>query len=405
MWARVMVLISLLLTACNLQEASFITPEREAILDGILRTAVESGDVPGVVALVTTQDSVIYRRAFGRMGPSGDKPMQTDAIFQIWSMTKPITSVGIMQLVEKGALDLDAAASDYLPELKDREVLVGIDTMASAFTTRPASRPITIRDLLRHTSGFGYAFASAELVELGRVSGLSPREEPILHDPGERWTYGMGTAFLGWIIEAVSGETLPGFLASQVLTPLGMDDTSFELAPADTGRLVATYRREGEDLVGEPLPDPYLPTVRGDGGLLSTADDYAHFVQMILGGGAWRGARVLSEESVAEMTRDQLDGLVVEEQPGAIPAWSNDFPLGAGQDGFGLGFQISVGNDPGRRPPGSLSWAGIMNTHFWIDSQNGMGVVLLVQVLPFYDEKAIDLLSSFERALYTDPDA
>lgn len=405
MWARVMVLISLLLTACTPQEASFITPEREAILDGILRTAVESGDVPGVVVLVTTQDSVIYRRAFGRMRPSGDKPMQTDAIFQIWSMTKPITSVGIMQLVEKGALDLDAAASDYLPELKDREVLVGIDTIASAFTTRPASRPITIRDLLRHTSGFGYAFASAELVELGRVSGLSPREEPILHDPGERWTYGMGTAFLGWIIEAVSGETLPRFLASQVLTPLGMDDTSFELAPADTGRLVATYRRVGEDLVGEPLPDPYLPTVRGDGGLLSTADDYAHFVQMILGGGAWRGARVLSEESVAEMTRDQLDGLVVEEQPGAIPAWSNDFPLGAGQDGFGLGFQISVGNDPGRRPPGSLSWAGIMNTHFWIDSQNGIGVVLLVQVLPFYDEKAIDLLSSFERALYTDPDA
>ena len=405
MWARAVVLISLLFTACAAQETSFITPEREAILDGILRAAAESGDVPGVVALVTTQDSVLYRRAFGRMGPSGDKPMQTDAMFQIWSMTKPITSVGIMQLVEKGALELDVPASDYLPELKDREVLVGIDTVASTFATRAASRPITIRDLLRHTSGFGYAFASAELGELGRISGLSPREQPILHDPGERWTYGMGTAFLGWIIEAVSGEPLPGFLASQVLAPLGMDDTSFELAPADTGRLVATYRRVGDELRGEPRPEPYLPTVRGDGGLLSTADDYAHFVQMILAGGAWRETRVLSEESVAEMTRDQLDGLVVEKQPGAIPAWSNDFPLGAGQDGFGLGFQISVGNDPERRPAGSFSWAGIENTHFWIDPQNGIGVVLLLQVLPFYDEKAINLLSSFERALYTDSDA
>jgi CubicO group peptidase (beta-lactamase class C family) len=328
--------------------------------------------------------------------------MRADAIFQIWSMTKPITSVGIMQLVEKGALELDAAAAEYLPELKDREVLVGIDTVAATFTTRPASRPITIRDLLRHTSGFGYAFASSELVQLDRVSGLSPREQPILHDPGERWTYGMGTAFLGWIIEAVSGESLPGFLSAQVLTPLGMDDTSFELAQADTGRFVATYRRVGDRLEGEPRPDPYIPTVRGDGGLLSTADDYAHFVQMILGGGVWRGKRVLSEASVAEMTRDQLDGMVVEKQPGAIPAWSNDFPLGAGRDGFGLGFQISVGSEAESRPAGSLSWAGIENTHFWIDRQNDIGVVLLLQVLPFYDEKAINLLSNFERALYTD---
>jgi len=397
-----MILMSLLLTACAPQETSFITPERETNLDGVLRAAVESGDVPGVVALVTTRDSVLYRRAFGRMDPSGAKPMRADAIFQIWSMTKPITSVGIMQLVEKGAHSLDAAAEEYLPELKDREVLVGIDTVAATFTTRPASRPITIRDLLRHTSGIGYAFASPELVQLDRVSGLSPREQPILHDPGERWTYGMGTAFLGWIIEAVSGEPLPGFLSAQVLTPLGMDDTSFELAQADTGRFVATYHRVGDRLEAEPRPDPYIPTVRGDGGLLSTADDYAHFVQMILGGGVWGGTRVLSEASVAEMTRDQLDGMVVEKQPGAIPAWSNDFPLGAGRDGFGLGFQISVGSEAGSRPAGSLSWAGIENTHFWIDRQNDIGVVLLLQVLPFYDEKAINLLSNFERALYED---
>lgn len=394
-----------LLSSCGPREAPFIDAARVADLDAVLRGAVDSGDIPGVVAVITTRDSVIYRRAFGVMDDTGKRPVRVDGIFQIFSMTKPITSVGVMQLVEEGLIQLDAPAGDYLPELRGREVLVSIDTATSTFTTRPPARDMTVRDLLRHTSGFGYAFSSPELAELDRVVGLPDRKIPLLHDPGERWTYGMGPAFLGWIIEAVSGESLSAYLNDRILSPLGMGDTSFDLAPQDKARLVALFRRVGDTLEGQRLTVPYLPFVRGDGGLLSTADDYARFLQMILGRGEWRGKRLLKEESVAEMTRNQLGSLVVEEQPGALPAWSNAFPLGAGRDGFGLGFQVRMGDEPGTRPSGSLSWAGLENTHFWVDMKNGIGVVLLMQVLPFYDEKVIGLLTDFEHALYVQPDA
>jgi CubicO group peptidase (beta-lactamase class C family) len=210
----------------------------------------------------------------------------------------------------------------------------------------------------------------------------------------------MSTAFLGWIIEEVSGQSLPEFLASRITGPLGMEDTSFDLAPENHGRLVAMYRRGDAGLVGEPNPDEHTPEIRGDGGLLSTAGDYARFVQLILGRGARGEVRVVEESSIVEMTRDQLEGITVVEQPGAIPTLAMAFPLGAGKDGFGLGFQISVGESVGGRPPGSLSWAGIANTYFWVDPANEIGVVLLLQLLPFYDDKAVELLTTFERTLY-----
>ncbi|MGD2122968.1 MAG: serine hydrolase domain-containing protein [Gemmatimonadota bacterium] len=396
------VLLGILLGCGPVQESALTTPKGRAALDEVLASSVGAGGLPGVVAAITTPDSVVYRGAFGTMDASGRQPMAPDALFQIFSMTKPITSAAIMTLVEEGAVDLDAPAEEYLPELRGREVLVAVDTVAETFTTRPASRPITVRDLLRHTSGIGYSFASHELVDLGAVTDLPARAQPILHDPGAGWTYGMGTAFLGWIVEEVSGESLDDFLESRVLAPLGMDHTFFTPPQYDSASLVATYRREGGQLIGSPRPQNFPGTVRGDGGLLSTAGDYARFMQMILNGGERGGVRVLSEESVAEMTRDQLDSLVVVEQPGAVPAWSRPFPLGAGRDGFGLGFQIKKGREEGKRPPGSLSWAGIQNTHFWIDVENGIGIVLLLQVLPFYDEAAIHLLTEFERVLYSD---
>jgi len=361
---------------------------------------VAAGDVPGVVAIVVDRDNVLYSGAAGVMDAKGAQAMQPDAIFRIASMTKPITSLGIMILVEEGMLSLEAPASDYLPELERREVLVSVDVDNSSVTTRPASRPITTRDLPRHTPGFGYSFSRPALLEVSRGTEIPPREHPILHDPGTRWTYGMGTAFLGWIIEEVSGQSLPEFFASRITGPLGMEDTSFDLAPENHGRLVAMYRRGDAGLVGEPNPDEHPPEIRGDGGLLSTAGDYARFVQMILGKGARSEVRVVEESSIAEMTRDHLEGITVVEQPGAIPTLAMAFPLGAGKDGFGLGFQISVGESVGGRPPGSLSWAGIANTHFWIDPANEIGVVLLLQLLPFYDDKAVELLTAFERTLY-----
>ena len=371
-----------------------------AAFDEVLRSAVDANEVPSVVAMVVDRDNVLYSNSMGVMDSAGTEAMRPDAIFQIFSMTKPITSLGIMILQEEGLLSLDDPASDYLPELADREVLVSVDADSSSIKTRPASRPITIRDLLRHTSGIGYTFSSLELLEVSKITSIPAREFPILHDPGTRWTYGMSTAFLGWIIEEVSSQPLSEFLASRITDPLGMVDTSFDLAPEDHGRLVATYQRADTGLEGQPRPDQYQPRVRGDGGLLSTASDYARFVQLILGGGEREGTRVVSQTSISEMARDQLEAVTVVEQPSAMPNVSRAFPLGAGKDGFGLGFQVSTGQSVGGRPPGALSWAGLQNTHFWIDPTNGIGVVLMLQLLPFYDEKVIDLMTTFERTLY-----
>ena len=381
-------------------ESPLVSDDTRLALDEVLRSAVAAADVPGVLAVVVDRDGVLYSGTAGVMDAEGEQAMQPDAIFPIASMTKPITSLGIMMLVEEGRVLLDAPAADYLPELEDREVLVSVDAGNSSVTTRPASRPITIRDLLRHTSGFAYGFSSPALLEVSRGTSIPARAHPILHDPGTRWTYGPSTAFLGWIIEEVSGQSLPEFLASRVTGPLGMEDTSFDLAPENRGRLVATYRRGDAGLVGEPRRDEYQPQIRGDGGLLSTAGDYARFVQLILGGGARGEVRLVEESSIAEMARDQLEGITVIEQPAAVPSTASAFPLGAGKDGFGLGFQVSVGESVGGRPPGSLSWAGIANTHFWIDPTNGIGVVLLLQLFPFYDDRAIELLTTFERTLY-----
>jgi CubicO group peptidase (beta-lactamase class C family) len=395
-------LVLLLATACVVPRS---TPTFDAegveALDAVLREAVADGRLPGVVALVTTRDSILYRAAFGVMDATGQEPMRPDAIFRIFSMAKPLTSLGIVMLAQEGKVGLDAPAHDYLPSLLNREVIVEVDAAGTTIRTRPAVRPVTIRDLLRHTSGFGYTFSSYELLEWTRITGRPSIEQPLLHDPGARWTYGTSTRFLGDVIENVSGEPLDRFLQHRILEPLGMVDTSFELPSEKRERLVAGYARSDGVLRGEPPSDEYAAQVIGDGGsLLSTADDYARFTRLILGNGEFEGRQLLAADWMGEMTRDQLDGITVTEQPGAQPALSRAFPLGADRDGFSLAFQVAKATGPGERAPGSLSWAGLRNTHFWIDPTNGVGVVVLTQVLPFYDEGVIDVLNAFERSLY-----
>jgi len=179
-----------------------------------------------------------------------------------------------------------------------------------------------------------------------------------------------------------------------------MNETSYKLPPQQMGRLVSVISRVDGTLSPDAQPDSIVGGGRGDPGLLSTADDYARFVQLMLGRGERDGMRLLGEASVAEMGRDQLEGLVVVEQPGAIPELSQPFPTGAGRDGFDLGFQISVGAADDTHPAGSLSWSGLANTHFWIDQENGIGVILLFQVLPFYDDAVLRVVADFESALY-----
>lgn len=396
--------VSLLsLVACLAVQASTkgwrLDRNREANLNEVLRAAIDRGDLPGVVLLVTSKDRILYHRSFGSLDPDRNQPLTPGALFHIASMTKPVTSLGIMMLVEEGKIQLDAAASSYLPELKDRRVFVRIDEASGTLVTRPASREITIRDLLRHTSGLGYAFSSHELRAIGQHTRIPARERPLVHDPGARWTYGMGTAHLGWILERLTGLSLIDFFRRRIFEPLEMRDTSFQLSRERMPLLMRSFERREDRLVVRPQPAAITATGAGDGDLISTAADYARFVQLILSKGEWKGKRLLSKAGIAEMTRNQLGGLHVVEQPAANPSLAAAFPLGAGTDGFSLGFQVAAGGGDGR-PGGSLSWAGIQNTHFWIDPQNEIGVVFLTQVLPFYDPRVIAVLRQVERTIY-----
>ena len=395
-------LLTAALAACTTTPRWEPDPARCAALDRVLDAAVAHGRLPGVVALVTTADGVVYEHAAGVLDPVGDLPMRADAIFNIASMTKPITSLGVLMLVEEGRIALDEPASRYLPELAGREVLVAVDPDARTFRTCPATREVTVRDLLRHTSGIAYSFSNRELHELEQVTDLADRLQPLVHDPGARWTYGMGTAQLGWILEHVSGQPLEAFLRERILGPLGMDDTSFSVPAEKATRLAAVFRTKDGVRRARPRPASVEGEPRGDGDLYSTARDYARFVQLVLAGGQLGSVRLLSEARLAEMTRDQLEGRTVVEQPAVMPGLAQAFPLGAGRDGFSLGFQVAAG-DPDGRADGSLSWAGLFNTHFWIDPANGVGVVLLTQVLPFYDPQVIEVLREFERAVYGVP--
>lgn len=384
---------------CAVARPPHFEPARLQTLDNVLRAAVAAGDIPGAVVLVTSRDHIIYERAVGSLDPASGRPLDVNAVFNIASMTKPITSVAAMMLVDEGKLDLDAPASHYLPELKDREVLARVDSARGTVVTRPATREITVRDLLRHTSGFGYSFSNTDLQAVEQHTKLADRAAPLLHDPGAQWTYGMGTAQVGWIIEQVSGMPLEAFLRQRLFEPLGMQETSFSLPASRASRLMTLHRRRDGQFVVGARPDSIATEGRGDGDLISTAKDYARFLQFMLGDGSWSGKRLLRTASMQAMMRNQLGGLTVVEQPGVMPGVSAAFPIGAGRDGFGLGFQVAV-RSPDGRPDGTLSWSGLFNTHFWIDRTTGIGVLFMTQVLPFYDSRVMGVVRVVERTIY-----
>lgn len=366
-----------------------------------LQEAVDSGRVPGVVALVTDREGILYHEAFGKQNAAGGVDMATDSIFRIFSMTKPVTSVGVMMLVEEGGVGLDDPVSNYLPELASPGVFDEIDLDAGTFTSRPASGEITIRQLLNHTSGLGYGFSSPVLYRF-LADGQSATGLPLLHDPGERWTYGESTRVLGDIIEVASGQLLDTFIRNHILRPLGMDDTGYAVLEDRSPRLVTTHQRQNGVLLEIPNPEPPIYfEVRGDSRLTSTASDYAIFLRMLLNGGMSGSMRLLSADTVAMMRENQIGDLHVELQPVGDPERTRPFPLGAGRDTFGFGFQITgPGGEPDTRSPGSYSWSGLQNTHFWVDPVEGIAGIVMMQILPFYDEAAIEVLQGFEQRVY-----
>jgi CubicO group peptidase (beta-lactamase class C family) len=263
---------------------------------------------------------------------------------------------------------------------------------------------MTVRHLLSHTSGIGYAFCNATVARLQQSTQRSELGLPLLNEPGAEWHYSASTRLLGQIIESITDQTLEELFQENIFEPLGMTDTSFAVPLERQSRLPTLHVRTATGGLREsPQNAPSTPTAPfgGDGGLYSTAHDYGRFMRMFLNGGELDGARILRESSVALMGENQLGPGFVELQQSTNPGLSRDFPLGAGQDKFGLGFQLTGADSAGAsRSVGSMAWAGIFNTEFWIDPRQGIAATLLMQVLPFYDEGAIEALQDFESSVY-----
>jgi CubicO group peptidase (beta-lactamase class C family) len=384
-----------------LTAAPTIPAKGTAALSAFLKGATDRGDVPGVVVAVVNKDGLLYNEAFGVSSTASKRAMTKDTIFNMASMTKPITSTAIMILVEEGKLKLDDEVGKYVPKYKDPVVITKFNEADATFETRPAKRPITIRHLLTHTSGIGYGFSSPTLTKIMQKTGKGEMDMPLLFDPGESWAYGASTRVLGYVVEAISGQKIDAFLQSRILGPLGMTDTAYLVPESKYSRIVAVNAR-GDDgkFVERPIPAKIPATVQGDGGLYGTASDYGLFLRMLLNGGILGGKRILSEASVKTMLAPHTGSVVVQPQQSSNLSLSRNFPLGAGKDKWGLGFQLAAEKATNRRSPGSGTWAGIFNTHFFVDPARQIGVVVMMQTLPFYDEKSMAVYAGVEDAVY-----
>jgi len=371
-------------------------------IDALLHDKVAAG-MPAIAVVVVNAQQQLFLGAAGQRDGAAHAPLAADAIFRIASMTKPITSLAAMMLVEAGQLRLNDPVSKYLPEFATIRVLTAFNDADGTFESRPPARPITIRHLLTHTSGIAYNFVDARLAKIDNDQ-RTRTELPLLHDPGDRFTYGPSTAVLGSVIEKITGRPLDEFFKTRIFDPLGMVDTSYTVAADKHERVVTLHTRSDAGFTERPNRPIIAGTVAGDGGLLSTAADYGRFMQLFLSGGRAGSVRLVNESTIRQMMSNQIGRVVVEEQPSTEPALAKPFPSGGGKDKFGFGFQIEVAPaghaEAGLRAPGSGSWGGIDNTHFWIDPRTGIGAAVLMQVLPYYDEAAIDVLRSVERLVY-----
>ena len=289
----------------------------KAALDSSLRGAIAREDVPGVVALITDRERVLYQGAFGVADVATGRPLAADALFRIASMTKPVTSLALMQLIEQGRIGLDDPAEKYLPELAKLMVFESFDAATGAYRLRPAARPPTVRHFLTHTSGLAYPFTSAIWRDFKPRAGETyPFGGPLLFEPGERWHYGTSTDVVGRLVEMFSGQKLEDYFREHIFTPLKMNDTSYNVPEAKAPRLAAQQQRAGERMDGAielqaPQPGLTIAAPIGGGGLASTADDYGRFVRMLLNGGELDGARVLKAETVALMGQNQIGAVSV----------------------------------------------------------------------------------------------
>ena len=366
-----------------------LAPARTASLDDTLRQGIALRKIPAVVGMVASGNRILYSGAFGQRDPSGT-PVKVDTLFHIASMTKAITTVAALQLVEQGKVGLDQPVSRHLPLFEKIQILQGFDAQGEP-TLRPAAAIPTLRQLLTHTSGLCYDTWDGEMF---RYTLKRPEPQtapgPLMFQPGTRWQYGQGLDWAGRLVEAVSGMTLEDYFQQKIFQPLGMEDTSFLVSSAKFNRLVTMANAERKP----PTPPK---SFNGGGGLYSTAADYVRFMQMILN----HGAGILQAKTVATMKVNQIGALTAGKMKSYKPNVSADVDIQPGHtEKWGLGFLINPTPYAGGRSAGSLAWAGLYNTFYWIDPKRNLCAVLLMQFLPFVDKAAVGLLSDFEQAVY-----
>jgi CubicO group peptidase (beta-lactamase class C family) len=386
------------------EEAGFST-ERLARVTQFFQGEVDRGAIPGAVLVVGRNGKIVYRQVVGYQDREKKIPMKADAIFRIYSMTKPIATVAVMMLVEEGQIDVMAPVSQYLPEFKDMKVGVEKTDPATgkpALTLEAPLRPMTVQDLLRHTSGLVYGPFGNTLVhqEYNKANLFDPGQTlaefvtklsklPLAHQPGTTWEYGMSVDVLGRIVEIVSGMPFDRFIEEHITKPLGMRDTAFYVNAAQAPRVAepqidpATGQRPMFDEVAN-LTKEKVKFFSGGGGMLSTASDYARFCQMLVNGGELDGVRLLSPKTLAVMTSDQLPPDAA--RVAMLSATQDMAPIPEMGQSFGLGFAVRTAQGHSAVPGsvGDFFWSGAAGTYFWIDPQEKMYAVMMLQ-MPFIE--------------------
>jgi methyl acetate hydrolase len=377
--------------------------------DTVLSRAVDRQDVPFVVGMVANAAGPTYSGAFGDAAPGLGAAENT--VFRIFSMTKAVGSTAAMLLIDRGKLDPDTPVQDILPEFAEIQVLERFD--GDKPVLRAPKAKATARHLATHTSGLEYEFWNGDvanyLAKTGHPTILSGLKKamfyPMMTDPGTRWGYGPSIDWLGLMVEKIDGRRIDQFCREEIFKPLGMTDTAFEVSDAMAKRLAAVKIR-GEDGKFGPfeIAPPSKPEVYGMGhALYSTAPDYIKFLRMYLNRGTLNGSRILSEKGVDWMFADRMNGLTFEKMVTAVPAVTADFdPWPGTRRTHSFGFFRNEAEVPGRRSAGSLTWAGVLNTHFWLDPKKDVAAVIMTQSLPFVEPRYMQLYADYETAVYAE---
>jgi methyl acetate hydrolase len=378
-------------------------------IDEVLQSAVARGDVPGVVALAARADGVFYEGAAGKRAADAGDPITPDTMLRIASMTKMVTAAAALQLSEQGRLDLDAPVDTYRPEFADLQVLEGFDD--STPRLRPPRTRATVRQLITHTAGLAYWFFNRDIDRYEQVTGtpnilpgtVGVFRSPLASDPGTRFEYGINIDWLGRVIEAVSGQPLDAYIQANITGPLGMASTTAKMTAAQRANSTPVHvRADDGSWVVTDIDWAQEPEYWGGGHFLySTPRDYMAFQRMLLGGGTLGDVRILDRATVDAAFTNQIGDLYFPPSIVSVhPELSVDVNLGPDLK-WGLGLLLNEAQQPGMRAPGSGAWAGLFNTHFWVDRTSGVTGSIFSQVLPFAEPAVFQILIDFEQALYS----